>query len=226
MKWFPDDVSRSGFVVDNLFYLALFLTSAAFAAVLVLLLYFLVRYRGHAGHKAFYTRGDSLKAVGSTIIFAIAVFFLIDVNLAFHDHAAWEVLWKKPEPGQALEILVEPEQFVWNARYAGPDAQFGTADDAVTVNDLHIPVDRPVLVSLKSKDVIHSFFLPNFRIKQDAVPGVITRLAFEAVKTGVYDIACAEHCGLGHYRMRGTLTVEAKEAFESWLSRNSKKENP
>lgn len=82
---------------------------------------------------------------------------------------------------------------------------------------MHVPVDRPVIVALQSKDVVHSFFLPNFRIKQDSVPGMVTSLFFKAAKQGTYDIACAEHCGLGHYRMRGVLTVESEEKFQGWL---------
>jgi cytochrome c oxidase subunit 2 len=79
-----------------------------------------------------------------------------------------------------------------------------------------------VVVQLSSKDVIHSFFLPNFRIKMDAVPGMVTSLYFEATRTGSYDIACAEHCGFGHYRMRGFLTVQEQEEFEAWLWEQTK----
>jgi len=120
-------------------------------------------------------------------------------------------------------VRVEPEQFAWNAQYAGPDGVFDTADDVRVINDLHVPIGRPVLVSLKSKDVIHSFFLPNFRIKQDAVPGIVTHLTFEATKTGTYDIACAQLCGLGHYRMRGELTVDSQKDFDKWILSNSNK---
>ena len=223
--WFPEDISKSGHVVDQLFYLALSLTTVAFVAVLGILFYFLIRYRSGANPKAHYTKGDSRPALVLTLTLAILVFILIDLNLAFHDDEAWSVLWKKPGAGQALEILVEPEQFAWNATYAGADGVIGTADDVKTLNDVHIPVNRPIVIDLRSKDVIHSFFLPNFRIKQDAVPGIVTHLTFEAVKTGNYEIACAEHCGLGHYRMRGALTVHTPEEFDAWLSQNAPKEN-
>ena len=165
-------------------------------------------YRSRESHKAYYTRGNSPKAYLLTALLALVVFIGLDVNLALHDHEAWEKIWEKPNFETALLIHVKPQQFVWNAEYAGSDGVFGTADDVKIQNDLHIPVGRQIVVSLESQDVIHSFFLPQFRIKQDAIPGVKTMLSFEAKKTGVFDIACAQHCGLGHYRMRGTMTVD------------------
>lgn len=219
---FPLDVSETGHWNDQLFYLALGLTGAAFVLVTLVLVYFLIRYRAREGHAAYYTHGDSLKARWLTISLAIIVFLAIDVNLAFHDHFAWDAIWgHPPNPAQALRVQIFPEQYAWNIRYAGPDGNFGTLDDVTTINQLHIPLDRPVLVALKSKDVIHSFFLPNFRIKQDVLPGVVTHLYFKAKKQGAFDIACAELCGLGHYRMRGELTVESDPDFQSWLVRQT-----
>lgn len=220
--WFPENVSKSGHVVDDLFWLAFALTAAAFVAVLAFLGTFLVRYRARAGRAGYYTLGESPKAVALTLALAVLVFLVIDVNLALHDHHAWNALWAKPDPASALRIRVEPEQFVWNARYAGADGAFDTGDDVTVINDIHIPLDRPVIVDLRSKDVIHSFFLPNFRVKQDAVPGFTTHMTFEAAKTGVYDIVCAELCGLGHYRMAGKLTVESADRFAAWLANGGK----
>jgi cytochrome c oxidase subunit 2 len=159
---------------------------------------------------------------------ALVVFLLIDVNLAYQDHAAWEAVWgAPPSAAEALHVEVMPEQFAWNIRYAGPDGIFRTADDVTTINQLHIPANRPVIVQLSSKDVIHSFFLPNLRIKMDAVPGLVTSLYFQAVKAGTYDIACAEHCGFGHYRMRGFLVVEeSTKAFDAWLAAQANEGSP
>jgi heme/copper-type cytochrome/quinol oxidase subunit 2 len=88
----------------------------------------------------------------------------------------------------------------------------------VSLNQLHFPVGRPVVATLRSKDVIHSFFLPEFRVKQDAVPGMSTRIWFDGMRTGHWEIACAELCGLGHYRMKGFVTVETPEEFDKWLA--------
>ena len=219
-QWgFPPDISTTGYWVDRLFWLALWLIGIAFVIVIGVLAYFLIRYRAHPSRTASYTHGDSRGAISLTTGLALLVFLLIDVNLAYHDHVAWEAVWGAPPSAkEALRVEIMPEQFAWNIRYAGPDGVFRTADDVTTINQLHVPVDRPVIVQLSSKDVIHSFFLPNLRIKMDAVPGMVTSLYFQAKTPGTYDIACAEHCGFGHYRMRGFLVVEPNDTFETWMA--------
>lgn len=225
---FPVDASATGFWIDRVFWLAFWLVVVAFAAVLAALAFFLLRYRARPGHRAYYTHGDSRGALALTLSLALLVFFGIDVNLASHDHAAWEAIWNTPpSAAEALRVEVMPEQFAWNIRYAGPDGAFRTADDVTTINQFHIPAGRPVIVQLGSKDVIHSFFLPNFRIKMDAVPGMVTSLYFTGTRAGTYDIACAEHCGFGHYRMKGFLVVEpTREAFDAWLTERAAEAPP
>ena len=143
-----------------------------------------------------------------------------------------------PPEHEAVVVRVVAEQFAWNIHYPGPDGVFGTtrpelvspsnpigldrgsphaADDVVTVNQLHLPVDRPVIVQLTTKDVIHSFSVPNFRVKQDAIPGLMVPVWFVPDRPGRYDLVCSQLCGLGHYRMRGTVTVETQEAFDAWI---------
>ena len=96
----------------------------------------------------------------------------------------------------------------------------GTADDNFyTVNDLHVPLNEEVVLQIESQDVLHSFFLPHLRVKQDVVPGMRQFVWFQANRAGVYDIVCAELCGWGHYKMRGQLTVESRRDFDEWLSR-------
>jgi cytochrome c oxidase subunit II len=121
--------------------------------------------------------------------------------------------------GQPKPPLVEVSgrQFEWQLRYAGKDGQLGTADDVFTVNDMHLPSHEEIVMTLKSQDVLHSFFLPNLRVKQDAVPGMRQFVWFRANQTGIYDIVCAELCGWGHYKMRGRVTFEPREKFERWL---------
>lgn len=218
--WFPVDISVAGHGIDELFWLAFTLITVAFTAVLAALGFFLLRYRHRAGRVAYYTHGESRGALLLTLFLALLVFVGIDINLAYHDHLLWESMWgRPPSAAKALRVEIMPEQFVWNIRYAGPDGVFGTADDVTTINQLHVPVNKPVIVQLSSKDVIHSFFLPNLRIKMDAVPGMVTGLYFQAKTPGSYDIACAEHCGFGHYRMRGDFVVEPSiEAFNAWLA--------
>jgi cytochrome c oxidase subunit 2 len=128
-----------------------------------------------------------------------------------------EVFWNFPTAADhPLTVEVMAQQWAWNFRYPGPDGKFNTADDIVTFNDLHIPVGKPVYVRIQSKDVVHSFYLPNFRIKQDAFPGTTTRMWFQAVQPGQFEIACAQHCGANHYKMEGSITVDTPERYAAW----------
>ncbi|MBI4051447.1 MAG: hypothetical protein HY400_02965, partial [Elusimicrobia bacterium] len=98
-------------------------------------------------------------------------------------------------------------------------------DDLVTVNELHIPLKKPTLVTMTSKDVIHSFFVPEFRIKQDVVPGMQAKIWFEPTQTGKFEIGCAQLCGLGHFRMRGDVFVHTPEEYQNWLKEALKQKN-
>lgn len=231
--WLPEAVSTYAPAIDRLFYVVLWITGAVFIGVQVTLVAFLVRYRQRPGRRAAYTHGN----VTAEIIWT-AIPALILVWLAFYSQRIWAQVRGSPPPHD-LEVAITAQQFAWNIHYPGPDGRFGrtdpglvdeagnpigldrgdpaAADDIVTVNQCHLPVDQTVLIHLKSKDVLHSFFVPQFRMKQDAVPGFTGRVWVNATKTGDYEIACAELCGLGHYRMRGYLTVETPEAFQAWL---------
>lgn len=166
-------------------------------------------------------------------------------------------LWAKrveniPPEKDAVVVEVTAEQFAWNIHYPGPDGIFGRRDvalldmqtnplgldrsspggkdDVVTLNQLYLPVNRPVIVKLRSKDVIHSFGVPEFRVKQDAVPGFTVPIWFTPTVTTEemrrqkgnpefqYEIACAQLCGLGHYRMRGFVTVQSQDEFAAWMA--------
>ena len=197
----PENVSTYGGQIDGLFRLILWITGVIFVVVELLLLFFLFRYRHREGRKARYTHGSNRLEVIWTIVPAI-----ICVVLALLSRRSWAEI-KQNMPKQAMNVEITAEQFAWNIRYPGPDGKLETPDDVVTLNQLHMPVGRPVIVTLHSKDVIHSFFLPEFRVKQDAVPGLTTRIWFEATRVGSWEIACAELCGLGHYRMRGLVEV-------------------
>jgi cytochrome c oxidase subunit 2 len=212
----PENVSTFGGKIDSLFYLILWITGAIFVLVEVLLLYFLIRYRHREGRPAHYTHGSNRLEVIWTIVPAI-----ICVVLALLSRRSWAEI-KQNMPQGAMNVEITAEQFAWNIRYPGPDGKLETADDVVTLNQLHFPVGRPLIVTLHSKDVIHSFFLPEFRVKQDAVPGMTTRIWLEATRVGHWEIVCAELCGLGHYRMKGFVTVETPEEFDRWLAETAR----
>ena len=158
---------------------------------------------------------------------------------------------RMPPANEALVVQVTAEQFAWNVHYPGPDGVFGRTDlklldlqanplgldrsdpaakdDVTTLNQLYLPVNKPIIVRLRSKDMIHSFGVPEFRVKQDAIPGLTIPLWFipnvttaeMRTRTGnaefQYEIACAQLCGLGHYRMRGFVTVQTAAEFQKWM---------
>jgi cytochrome c oxidase subunit 2 len=147
----------------------------------------------------------------------VAVDAVLAVRAAGHLSARF---WRYPDDNpQALRVEVTARQWSWTFRTAGPDRRFATPDDVVTLNELHVPLGRPVYLKLRSKDVVHSLYLPNFRTKLDAIPGSTTRLWFEARETGRFEIGCAQHCGVSHYKMRGLLAVESEEDYARWLAR-------
>jgi cytochrome c oxidase subunit 2 len=209
--WLPPGITTTAPAIDALFNLILWITGIAFVLVEATLVIFLIKYRQRPGRVAAYTHGNHLVEIVWTIIPAAILVFL-----AFQNQQVWARVRGTPPPTD-LHIEVLAEQFAWNFRYAGADGQLHTADDVLTINQLHLPVHRTVLFHISAKDVIHSFFVPQFRMKQDAVPGLMSRMWVQTTTTGHYDIACAELCGLGHYRMRGFLTVETDAEFQTWL---------
>ncbi len=219
--WLPERISTIGGDIDALFYIILLITGAIFVGVQGTLIAFLFKYRAKPGAKAYYVHGNDRLEIIWTLIPAVILVLLMIWSQKVWSHV------KAGTPNEAFPIEIHAEQFAWNVQYAGKDSKFGTADDIKTVNQLHIPVGKPVRVRLTSigKDgkhpVIHSFFLPEVRLKQDVVPGMVTEVWFEATRTGKFEIACAEFCGLGHYRMRGFLSIHSTEGFEAWLKENA-----
>ena len=171
---------------------------------------------------------------------ATAVLF---VGLVLVGQHIWAQVHLQEAPADAVQIEIMAQQFAWNFRYSGPDGQFGRVspelmdesvgnplgldyDDPAATDDLvmpviAVPVDRPVEVIMRSKDVIHSFFVREMRIKQDVVPGMETRLHFTANTVGRYEVPCTELCGLGHSQMRTYLLVMSEQDFQDWLRDNA-----
>ena len=217
MDWLPPAVSTYAPDIDRIFWIILAVTGIVFVAVEVTLIVFLVKYRGREGRKAEYIEGNTRAEVIWTVTPAILI-----LALAFASQSVWSKL-KNPDrfPTAALEVGVEAKQFEWNFTYPGADGVLGSGDDFTVRNQLHVPVNQPVVVTLTSIDAIHAFFVPVFRVKQDVVPGMEIPLWFEATETGEFEIACAELCGLGHYRMRARVIVHTQAEFDSWLASRS-----
>ncbi len=234
--WFPVDISLHGPAIDHQFVLTFIICGIIFVLAQLGLAYFVWRYRDRAdGRAATYTHGNNRLEVAWTT--AAAIVFMGLNLMGFRIWAAMH--YTGPEPG-ALQIEVTGQQFQWYFRYPGPDGKFGPThvelvddsagnylgldrardpearDDIVTAT-LAIPANRPVQLILRSKDVTHSFFVRELRVKQDLVPGMVIPIHFTATRVGTYEIACAELCGLGHYRMRSFLQVMTQEDFDKWL---------
>ena len=214
LQWLPENVSTFGGEIDSLFYLIYYITAATFVLVTVLMVVFLVMYREQPGRRATYTHGNTSLEIIWTIIPAAIL-----IVLSFMSVSTWAKV-KRHAPDSDFELQVAAKQFNWDVVYPGADGKFGTDDDVKFDNDLHVPVNKVVRVQLSSKDVIHSFFLPNLRLKQDAVPGRTILVWFEATKPGKYELPCAELCGFGHSGMKGWLYVHTPEEYAKWAGGN------
>ena len=214
LQWLPEDVSTFGPDIDSLFYLIYYITAATFILVTVLMVVFVVMYRQQEGRRATYTHGNTTLEIIWTIIPAAIL-----IVLSFMSVSTWARV-KRHAPDSDFELQVTAKQFNWEVVYPGADRQFGTQDDIKFDNDLHVPVNKVVRIQLQSNDVIHSFFLPNLRLKQDAVPGRNILVWFEATKPGKYELPCAELCGFGHSGMKGWLFVHTPEEYTKWAGEN------
>ena len=228
--WLPEDISEHGARIDELYYFILYLTGAIFIATGVALFFFLWRYDAEKNPDPVkYTHGNHTLEVVWSILPAATLLFI-----AIHQMNAWaDAKLRRPIEsagpdgivGTADDIPRKPlvevtgRQFEWRLRYPGADGELGTPDDVHLVNDLYVPVNEDVVIAIKSEDVLHSFFLPNLRVKQDLVPGMVQYTWFKAKKEGTYDIVCAELCGWGHYKMKGRLTVVSRDDFDRWIQK-------
>ena len=213
MGWFlPPGASTFAGDVDFLYYLILVITGVAFVIVEIAIVWFLIKYRARPGRRAHYTHGSVRAEVVWTAVPAVTV-----VAIGILSGGAWNTIkGRNSVPPDALEYGVIGQQFEWLITHPGPDARLGTGDDVELRNELRMPVNRPVVLRLSARDVIHSFFVPAFRVKQDATPGMTVNVWFQATETGEYDIACAELCGLGHYQMGGKVVVLPADEFAAW----------
>ena len=208
--WFPHDISTFGPQIDWLFLLIFWIVIVTWVAVMVAMVVFLFKYRHREGRKAEYIEGNSRLEITWTVATTVIL-----IGLAMLSKSTWAYVKENGPPGQVF-YKVTAKQFNWEITYPGPDGKFGPKEMTIE-NEMHVPVNKVVRFDLTSKDVIHSFFVPNMRLKQDAVPGRIIHVWFQATEPGTYDIPCAELCGFGHSGMQGTLTVESEEDFQKWL---------
>lgn len=235
--WFPEAISEHGKTIDDQFALSFVVLGILFLISQGIFGYAVMRSaRRGKGSTPFWPAKPRTEFLVTFVV--VGLFFVLDVTLSLFSEKAWANLYFSEPAPDAVLVEVTAEQFAWNVRYPGADGRFGktdtqkitrtnpigldrfdeaAGDDVVTLGDLQVPIGRPIRIRLRSKDVLHSFWVPALRLKQDIVPGMAIELQFKVTKPGEYEIACAELCGLGHFRMKGTLTVVEQERFEEWL---------
>lgn len=229
---------------------------ALFVFFTVFFVYVLVRFRSSAHPKASYRGMTSRWALWVVLAMALAEGVLL---VAFEMPQWNERINKLPSPAEAVVLRVVAEQFAWNVHYPGADGRFGRTDpnlvgsdnplgldrrdtdgrdDVTAINQLTVPVNRPVLIHLTSKDMVHSFTLNELRVKQDAIPGTDSPVWFIPTVTTAemrtrlrredfeFEISCSQLCGLGHYRMRGFLNVKTEAEYQAYLAEEARTNTP
>ncbi len=234
--WLPINVSTHGEAVDQLINVLHIFMALLFVGWGIFFVYCLIRFRQGANPQARYEpiQGKTSKYL-EVVIVVFEAFLLVGLSMP-----VWSDFKSAlPSESEALTVHVMAEQFAWNVHYPGGDGVFGRKsfefvtsenllgldpddpngkDDFNSINNLHIPMGKPILIKLTSKDVIHSFKVPVLRLTQDAIPGQEIPFWFNTTRTGDFDIACAQLCGLGHYRMRGQLHIQTPADFNAWLA--------
>jgi cytochrome c oxidase subunit 2 len=233
--WFVPSASRHGAEIDRVFNVTLGITGLLFALLQAGLGWLVLRFR----HRGADTSGKPVRRrlENRFAVVAGVLIFGVDITIFALGESEWFKAWG-PAPGDSAVVEVTASQFMWHFRYPGKDGVFGrtspalispdnpagidandvaSKDDIVSANELHLENNRPIRLRLRSKDVIHSFFLPNQRVKQDVVPGMMIEIWFVPTQEGRFEIACNQLCGMFHHRMRGALVVEKRENLETWL---------
>jgi len=243
--WLPTGASAAAAGIDHHFTTTYILMGIVFVAAQVILGLFAWKYRDRASAApARYSHGNNTLEIIWTVLTAI---LFIGLNLM--SSSIWASERFQPAGPDAVQVEVTGMQFAWYFRYPGPDGKFGgtkpelidpsaggeaalgldsndpASKDDVVSGTMYLPVNREAEVILRAHDVIHSFFVPAMRFKQDAVPGLAIHMHFKPILTGDYEIPCAELCGLGHYKMHAMLKVVSQQDFDKWLaSREAEKQ--
>ena len=233
--WFPEVASRHGEGIDAMISFVFIATGVMFVIGHVVLALFIWQgsRRDAVSSRLATSQQERRVAITLGLVMAIAAEGgVLAIGLPVFNEYYGDI------PADAVKVIVTGQQFAWNNHYPGDDGVFGrtdvalitptnavgldtsdpaAADDFVAINQLTVPVDRPVQITLRALDVIHSFFLPHHRVKQDAVPGMSIPVWFVPTREGRFEIPCAELCGLGHYRMQGYLNVVSQAEYDAWL---------
>ena len=231
--WWTPIASNWGYIDDTIL-ITFWVTGVVFIAIMLFMAYCVWRYRYKEGRRAAYEPENKKLELWLTGLTTVGVVVMLTPGLF-----VWNQFVTVPEGAAEFEVV--GQQWQWSFRFPGKDGVLGTSDvrkisdenpfgldpddpngkDDVLVegDELHLPLDQPVKVLLRSIDVLHDFYVPQFRAKMDLVPGQVTYFWFTPIRTGTFDILCFELCGVGHYAMRGKVVVEEESAFKAWLQK-------
>ncbi len=229
--WWTEIASNWGYIDDTII-ITFWVTGVVFVAVVGFMAYCTYRFRYREDMRAAYEPETNRLEWWLTILTAVGVAVMLTPGLfVWHQYVT--------VPAEAAEMEAVGQQWQWSYRLPGKDGILGTTDarnisddnpfglntddpngrDDVLIEDseVHIPIDKPVKVLLRSKDVLHDFYVPQFRAKMDIVPGMVTYFWFTPIRTGTFDVLCFELCGVGHHNMRGLVVVESESDYQAWL---------
>ena len=219
MERYLEALSTYAADIDGLIMLIFVLVGPWFIVCEGIFFYFIIRFREKDGRRAEYITGEE-KNQKRWITYPHLLVLICDLFIVVGAVRVWyDVKQHLPEPYETVRVV--GQQWAWSFAHPGPDKKLGTDDDIKTVDDLHIEVGKVYHYKLEARDVLHSFSVPVFRLKQDAIPGRVITGWFEATKTGTYDIQCAEICGIGHGVMAGRIIIESAEDYAAWVAENS-----
>ena len=230
--WWWTPVASNWVFMDSMINLTFWITGAVYAAVILFMAYCIFKFRHKEGRVAAYEPENTKLEVWLTVVTSIGVAALLIPGL---------FVWAQfvTVPDDATEVEVVAQQWYWSYRLPGEDGKLGVVDNRLITSDnplgidpddpngqddvvieneeLHLPIGVPVKMLLRSVDVLHDYYVPEFRAKMDMVPGMVTFFWFEPTKTGEFEVLCAELCGVGHSFMRGAVFVDSDEDYQLWL---------
>ena len=231
--WWQTPLATNWQSIDTALDVTLWICGAAFLVLNLFLAYSVMRFRHRPGNRAHYEPENAKLEKRLTLWTAVGIVGMLAPGLG-----AWAEYVSVPKEATVVEAV--GQQWQWTFRFPGPDGVLGAAavahmtpenalgvdpkdpfgrdDVLIESSELHLPIGQPVKMVLRSKDVLHDFYVPEFRAKMDLVPGIVTYFWMTPTVNGKYDILCAELCGVGHYEMRGNVVVEPKDDFDAWLA--------
>jgi cytochrome c oxidase subunit II len=232
--WWWTPLASNWQYIDHTIIITFWITGVVFTAIVFFMAYCLFRFRHQPGRRAAYEPENKRLEWWLTIVTAVGVSAMLAPGLF-----VWHQFITVPEGASEIEIL--GQQWQWSFRLPGADGQLGRADTTnigpenplglnptdpnakddvvIEADDLHLPIGKPVKLLLRAIDVVHSFYVPEFRAKMDMVPGMVSYVWFTPTKTGTYEILCAELCGVSHYNMRAKIVVDQESAYQAWLQK-------